>query len=105
MLETTNVKSLDTIFGELFVALIHLKVIRIYIDAVLRFGVPPQFCSAIFKPKLNKDQKILSLLLDRFGDPSKFALTLRAQGLVWLKGGNRRLGGLLPVRAHPTHRP
>lgn len=71
MLEATNIKSLETIFGELFVALIHLKIIRIFIDSVLRFGVPPKFCSCIFKPKVNKEPKIIRQLVDKFADPSK----------------------------------
>ena len=70
-LEATNLKSLDTIFGALFIALVHLKVIRIFIDAVLRFGVPPKFCSVIFKPKAGKEGKIMNALMDKFGDPSK----------------------------------
>jgi len=28
-------------FSELFIALMHLKVMRTYIDGVLRFGIPP----------------------------------------------------------------
>ena len=37
-------------FSELFMALMHLKVMRTYIDGVLRFGIPPKFYIGIMKP-------------------------------------------------------
>jgi V-type H+-transporting ATPase subunit C len=40
-------------FQELFHALIHLKVMRIYVDGVLRFGIPPKFFIGILKPTRN----------------------------------------------------
>lgn len=88
MLSATNIKSLETIFGELFVALIHLKIVRIFIDAVLRFGVPPKFCSCLYKPKTGKENKILNLLIDKFADPSKRGLSFRTEGYLWIKGGD-----------------
>ena len=30
-------------FSELFVILMHIKIMRAYIDGVLRFGIPPRF--------------------------------------------------------------
>jgi len=46
-------------FSELFIALMHLKVIRTYIDGVLRFGIPPTFYMAIIKPHKNMEKKLL----------------------------------------------
>lgn len=37
-------------FQELFSALIHLKVMRTYVDGVLRFGIPPKFFMGVVKP-------------------------------------------------------
>lgn len=37
-------------FSELFIALMHLKVMRAFIDGVLRFGIPPRFYIGILKP-------------------------------------------------------
>jgi len=31
------------LYGELFISAMHLKVMRVYIDGVLRFGIPPTF--------------------------------------------------------------
>jgi V-type H+-transporting ATPase subunit C len=67
----TSVKSRSYYsFSELFIALMHLKVIRTYIDGVLRFGIPPNFYMAIVKPHKNMDKKLLSALSDTFCDAS-----------------------------------
>lgn len=57
-------------FGELFIALMHLKVIRTYIDGVLRFGIPPRFYMCIIKPFKNTEKKLLHQLSDNFCDPT-----------------------------------
>jgi len=42
------------------VALVHLKVMRTYIDGVLRFGIPPKFFLGVIKPAgKQNDAKIL----------------------------------------------
>jgi len=55
-------------FSELFIALIHLKAIRLYIEGVMRFGVPPQFCSC-FANTGNKDKQVTKNLIKLFADP------------------------------------
>jgi hypothetical protein len=37
----------------------HLKVIRAYIDGVLRFGIPPKFFVGIVMPKKGVEKQIL----------------------------------------------
>ena len=37
----------------------HLKVIRAYIDGVLRFGIEPRFIIAVVIPKKTQEKKIL----------------------------------------------
>jgi V-type H+-transporting ATPase subunit C len=37
-------------FSELFIALMHLKVMRAFIDGVLRFGIPARFALSIVHP-------------------------------------------------------
>lgn len=46
-------------FSELFIALMHLKVMRSYIDGVLRFGIPPAFYMCLIKPAKNMEKKLL----------------------------------------------
>ena len=55
-------------FSELFVALMHLKVMRTYIDGVLRFGIPPQFYLAIVRPTKGMEKKLQMALSDSFCD-------------------------------------
>ena len=56
-------------FQELFVALVHLKVMRTYIDGVLRFGIPPKFFLGVIKPVgKGNDTKILQRLEDAFAE-------------------------------------
>jgi len=55
-------------FQELFQALLHLKIMRTYIDGVLRFGIPPIFLLGIIKPVKNMDAKIMSRLTDTFSE-------------------------------------
>lgn len=43
---------------ELFIALMHFKVIRTYIDAVLRFGIPPKFWLGIVMPRKGAEKSI-----------------------------------------------
>lgn len=51
-------------------ALMHLKVMRTYIDGVLRFGIPPKFYIGIMKPGKGQDKKLLKALSDAFADPN-----------------------------------
>lgn len=55
-------------FSELYVASIHLKVMRTYIDGVLRFGIPPRFLLSVVKSKAGNERKILKALTEQFAD-------------------------------------
>jgi len=57
-------------FSELFMALMHLKVMRTYIDAVLRFGIPPKFFLGIIEPNKGKDKNIIDAMIKQFAEPS-----------------------------------
>ena len=51
-------------------ALMHLKVMRTYIDAVLRFGIPPKFFLGIIEPNKGRDKNIVDSMIKQFSDPS-----------------------------------
>jgi len=51
-------------FEQLFVALMHMKVVRAYIDGVLRFGIPPKFYIGLVVPKPKADRLILQEMSD-----------------------------------------
>lgn len=48
----------------------HLKVMRAFIDGVLRFGIPPRFYIGIVKPAKGQEKTILSKLNETFEDPA-----------------------------------
>jgi V-type H+-transporting ATPase subunit C len=70
-LEAINVKVLNISFynfAELFQALMHLKIMRTYVDGVLRFGIPPKFYLGIISPNPRQDAKIMQKLSDTFAE-------------------------------------
>jgi V-type H+-transporting ATPase subunit C len=48
----------------------HLKVMRAYIDGVLRFGIPPNFFIGVVKPAKGKEKSILLQMMEIFADPA-----------------------------------
>lgn len=70
-LNTMNMKLLKeckAFFGELFQALVHLKIMRVFIDGVLRYGIPPKFFLCFMKPEKNKDKKVMDALSTHFAE-------------------------------------
>lgn len=53
-----------THFGEAFVAWMHIKVIRVFVESVLRYGLPVDFTAVLYKAK-SKDSSILVDALDK----------------------------------------
>ena len=46
----------------------HLKIMRTYIDGVLRYGIPPKFYMGILKPAKGQDKKIMDKMLKIFAE-------------------------------------
>lgn len=57
-------------FQQLFAALMHLKVVRAYIDGVLRFGIPPKFYIGIVMPRKGCEKSILNDMTDVLAEPA-----------------------------------
>lgn len=55
-----------SVFSELFIALVHLKALRVYTESILRYSLPPQYFSVIVSAKDGKQKKILDGLVRRF---------------------------------------
>jgi V-type H+-transporting ATPase subunit C len=51
-------------------ALLHLKVMRVFIDGVLRFGIPPRFFIGTLFPQKGKEKNIVEKLITLFADPT-----------------------------------
>jgi len=54
-------------FGEAIALWMHLKAIRVFVEAILRFGLPPNFLAAVLKPNPKKDKNLKAALYDLFG--------------------------------------
>lgn len=57
-------------FQNIFVALMHLKVVRAYIDGVLRFGIPPKFYIGLVLPRKGAEKAILNDMCGVLSDDS-----------------------------------
>jgi len=53
-------------FSECFSSWIHLKAVRTFVETVLRYGLPPRFCSVLLKVNKN-DKKIHKYFKDNYG--------------------------------------
>jgi V-type H+-transporting ATPase subunit C len=56
-------------YQQTFAALMHLKVVRAYIDGVLRFGIPPRFYLGIVFPKKGSERQVLLDMTDALAEP------------------------------------
>ncbi|KAG0005085.1 Vacuolar ATP synthase subunit C [Entomortierella chlamydospora] len=56
-----------TNFGEVFQAWTHLKCLRVFVESVLRYGLPPDFVGFTIKPKPKQEDKILNILTTQYG--------------------------------------
>ena len=57
-----------THYGEAFVAWMHIKVIRVFVESVLRYGLPVDFTAVLYKVTTGKDVMLVNALDKAFGD-------------------------------------
>lgn len=69
-LTTTVMRTSINSFQQNFIALMHLKVVRAYIDGVLRFGIPPKFYIGIVMPKKGIERQVLHEMTEVLADKS-----------------------------------
>ena len=72
-IQSQLIEQCKSVFGELYIALIHLKAMRIYTESILRYSLPPQFFSFIITPKDGKEKKIFDSLIKKFLKPGEKA--------------------------------
>eukprot|EP00574_Skeletonema_japonicum_P005873 CAMPEP_0201714072 /NCGR_PEP_ID=MMETSP0593-20130828/682_1 /ASSEMBLY_ACC=CAM_ASM_000672 /TAXON_ID=267983 /ORGANISM="Skeletonema japonicum, Strain CCMP2506" /LENGTH=423 /DNA_ID=CAMNT_0048203303 /DNA_START=100 /DNA_END=1371 /DNA_ORIENTATION=+ len=60
-----------THFGEAFVAWMHIKVIRVFVESVLRYGLPVDFTAVLYKVASGKDAMLVNALDKTFGESVK----------------------------------
>lgn len=57
-----------THFGEAFVAWMHIKVIRVFVESVLRYGLPVDFTAVLYKVTSGKQDLLVGALDKTFGE-------------------------------------
>jgi len=61
----------DRYYSDLFSAYVHLKVLRLLIDSVLRYGIKERIFTCIIKPYEGKEKKVHAGLTKIFADPNQ----------------------------------
>ena len=56
-------------YGDAFVAWMHIKVIRVFVESVLRYGLPVDFTAALYKGKPGKEAELTAALDKYLGTP------------------------------------
>ncbi|CDH55911.1 atpase v1 complex subunit c [Lichtheimia corymbifera JMRC:FSU:9682] len=64
---TELIRLARTNFGEMFSAWAHLKAIRIFVESVLRYGLPPDFLSVTIAAEPKFEEKLDQILVDQYG--------------------------------------
>lgn len=59
-----------TAYGEAFSAWIHICAVRLFVESILRYGLPPQFLAALMKPVPKTAVKLRKVLATTFGGSS-----------------------------------
>lgn len=60
-------------YSDVFTAFVHLKGMRIFVESVLRYGVPANFCAFIVRPTSTRNlSKLRTLLSDLFAGQQLF---------------------------------
>lgn len=70
LLKTQLATKSNFAFSELMIALLHLKVLRAFIDGVLRFGIPPRFYIGAVEANKGQEKVLLGELNKKFDDTS-----------------------------------
>jgi len=55
-----------TNFAEAFVAWVHLKAIRVFVESVLRYGLPVNFQAILMQPHKREDKRLRDILAESF---------------------------------------
>jgi V-type H+-transporting ATPase subunit C len=57
----------ETAFAETFIAMVHLKALRVFVESVLRYGLPVNFEVALLAPKNKGEARLRNALNEMFG--------------------------------------
>jgi V-type H+-transporting ATPase subunit C len=51
-----------TNFGEIFQTWLHIKALRVFVESILRYGLPPDFQGMTVRPKPRYERKVRDLM-------------------------------------------
>ena len=54
-------------YGEAFSAWVHICAVRLFVESVLRYGLPPKFLGVILEPNNRSEAKLRKALASEFG--------------------------------------
>lgn len=57
-----------TTYAEVFTGWVHLKAIRLYVESVLRYGLPFNSQAILLEPTRNKDRQLRDVLKTLYGN-------------------------------------
>lgn len=78
-----------TAYGEAFSCWLHLCVVRLFVESILRYGLPPQFQAVVVRPLPKMETRLRMVLASAFGTDSEY----------WKDDGTAALGG--EIDAYP----
>jgi len=64
---TTIVRWCRAHYGEMYAGWIHLKVIKAFVESVLRYGLPVDFLSVFVEPNMKREKQQMASLVDAVG--------------------------------------
>lgn len=68
LLWTTLLRLGKTNFGEAYACMMHIKALRIYVESILRYGLPPDFQPIVLKIKPKQDRKVRDMINQHYGN-------------------------------------
>jgi V-type H+-transporting ATPase subunit C len=66
--------------SDVMIAWVHIKAMRIFVESVLRFGVPPNFASFIIQPKPNQQPAMRKALMEVIGKGASDTMAETTEG-------------------------
>lgn len=84
-------------FGEVFSAWVHLCAIRIFVESVLRYGLPPAFLAVVLAPRQKNESKVCRMLEHFSGG------TMSGSGKFWATEEDPSVASLAGdgIESHP----
>jgi len=62
----TSLRLCKANFGESFSCWMHIKALRVYVESILRYGLPPNFQPMIIKPKNKNERRVRDILAQHY---------------------------------------